>query len=44
MGLAKAIVPAILADTYGWWDLALELIRKTGEVALLNSLRASLTP
>jgi hypothetical protein len=43
MALREAIVPAILAGAYGWWDLALELIRKTGEDALLNSLRASLT-
>src|SRR5262249_24052118 len=35
MGLREAIVPAILAGAYGWWDLALELIRKTGEGALL---------
>ncbi|HUI83544.1 MAG TPA: FkbM family methyltransferase [Candidatus Binatia bacterium] len=40
----EAIVPAILAAVYGWWDLALELVRKTGDVDLLKRLRASLTP
>lgn len=42
MELRDAIVPAILAAVYGWWDLALELVRKTGDVDLLRSLRESL--
>lgn len=44
MELREAIVPAILAGLYGWWDLALELVRKTGDGALLKGLRASLAP
>jgi FkbM family methyltransferase len=43
MNLKEAIVPAILSGLYGWWDLALELVRKTGDNDLLNRLRASLT-
>ena len=42
MEFSEAIVPAILAGTYGWWDLALELVRKTGDRTLLDALRAIL--
>jgi FkbM family methyltransferase len=42
MESSEAIVPAILAGTYGWWDLALELVRKTGDRALSDDLRATL--
>jgi FkbM family methyltransferase len=42
MELSEAIVPAILTGAYGWWDIALELIRKTGESGLLNRLRGNL--
>jgi len=43
MNLREAIVPAVLSGAYGWWDLALELVRKTGDNDLLSRLRASLT-
>lgn len=41
MELEEAIVPAILAGVYGWWDLVLELLRKTGDDELLNHVRGA---
>jgi FkbM family methyltransferase len=38
MPLAEAIRPAILCGVYGFWDLAIELIRKTGDNELHESL------
>ena len=42
MEIEEAIGPAILSAAYGWWDLSLELIRKTGDVDLLKRLRSNL--
>ena len=39
MAFDDAIGPAILCGVYGFWDLAIELIRKTGERELLQNLR-----
>ena len=41
MPFDQAIRPAILCGLYGFWDLAIELIRKTGDIELLNSLRGA---
>lgn len=42
MTRAEAIPAAVLAGVYGFWDLALELVRKTGDAALLATLRQDL--
>jgi len=33
MARDEAIPAAVLAGVYGFWDLSLELVRKTGDVA-----------
>jgi FkbM family methyltransferase len=38
----EAIRAAVLAGLYGFWDLSLELVRKTGDADLLRRLRATL--
>ncbi|WP_051356943.1 FkbM family methyltransferase [Azorhizobium doebereinerae] len=41
---AEAIPAAVLAGLYGFWDLALELVRKTGDADLLETLQGQLAP
>jgi len=41
MSFDDAIRPAILCGLYGFWDLAIELIRKTGDENLLQNLRGA---
>jgi FkbM family methyltransferase len=42
--LSEAIRAALLAGAYGFWDLAVELIRKAGDDQLLQDLRNALQP
>lgn len=44
MARDEAIPAAVLAGVYGFWDLSLELVRKTGDVALLATLHEALAP
>ena len=42
MDLEVALPAAVLAAVYGFWDLSLELVRKTGDASLLASIRREL--
>ena len=42
MSAEEAIPAALVAGAYDFWDLAVELIRKTGDTALLLALREAL--
>ncbi|TDU01049.1 FkbM family methyltransferase [Azorhizobium sp. AG788] len=42
LDMAKALPAAVISSLYNYWDLSLELIRKTGDVDLYAALRAAL--